>query len=114
MLASVVSIYLLTMSSTTYQPIPSDETSPPAQQPARPSTRKYIFIVFLCIIAFTAAYKAYQHYSIHPNPLPDNQAIDQPVTPPPDSPLLSSSSPTSVAVPTPSPSTEMHGKYSVG
>ncbi|KAF8135690.1 glycoside hydrolase family 18 protein [Boletus edulis] len=102
------------MSSTTYQPIPSDETSPPAQQPARPSARKYIFIVFLCIIAFTAAYKAYQHYSIHPNPLPDNQAIDQPVTPPPDSPLLSSSSPTSVAVPTPSPSTEMHGKYSVG
>lgn len=108
-----VFIYLLAlMSSTTYQPLPSDESTPPAtaQQTARSSARKYLIIPILSIIAFTA-YKVYQYYSVHPT-LPDNQAIDQPVTPPDSSLLLSSSA--SIAVPTPSPSTEMQGKYSVG
>ena len=102
------------MSPTVYQPVPSDEGTPP-EQPARSSVRKYLLIPFVCIIAFTAAYKAYQYYSIHPihPPLPDDQAIDQPVTTPADSSLLLSST-GSIAVPTPSPSTEMHGKYSVG
>lgn len=84
-------IYLLVrMASTTYQP----------NAAARPARKyQYLLLPLLSILAFTA-YKVYQYHSIRPLS-PVDQAIDKLPSP-------------SSAVPTPSPSTEMQGKYSVG